>query len=195
MNVEMISGACLGIGLSAACGFRVFLPLLLVSVAGLTGHLDLGSGFGWMATWPAMVLFGTATLAETLGYFIPWFDHALDVVAAPLAVVAGIALSASQFVDFDPMWRWTLAIIAGGGAAGAVKGLTALLRAASTATTGGVANPVVSALEFLASLVTTVMALLVPLLVVALLIAGIGVAWWLLRRRRKPTPVSTTAPA
>lgn len=195
MNMEMVSGICLGIGLSAACGFRVFLPLLLVSLAGLTGHLGLHAGFGWMATWPAVVLFASATVAETLGYFIPWFDHVLDTVAAPLAVVAGIALSASQFVDFDPMWRWTLAIIAGGGAAGLVKGITALVRTASTATTGGVANPIYAGLEFLASLATSLLALLIPLLLVAGLIAlSFTAIWWRRRRRREPASVVQALP-
>ncbi|HEV2126715.1 MAG TPA: DUF4126 domain-containing protein, partial [Chloroflexota bacterium] len=62
----------LGIGLSAACGFRVFLPFLVMSVAARSGYLDLSSDFAWIGSYPALVAFGAATLVEVLGYYIPW---------------------------------------------------------------------------------------------------------------------------
>lgn len=184
MDFKLLVSVCLGLGLSAACGFRVFVPLLLAGAAARFGHLELGSGFAWMSTTPALVLFGTAALVEVLAYQLPWIDHLLDTMAAPAAVIAGIAVSASQFVEFDPLWRWPLAIIAGGGVAGLVKGTNVTARALSTATTGGLGNPLMGLLEFLASIVTSLLAMLAPLLaIVVLLAAGVFVLGWITRRR------------
>ncbi len=186
MDLQLLMSICLGLGLSAACGFRVFVPLLLAGAAARFGHLDLGTGFAWMSSTPALVVFATAAVVEVLAYHVPWVDNALDFISSPAAVVAGIAVSASQFVEFDPLWRWTLAIIAGGGVAGIVKGTTATARALSTVTTGGVGNPLIGLFEFFASLVTTVLAMLAPLIaVVALLVVGLFTVAWIARRRRR----------
>src|SRR5947209_5055832 len=86
---------CLGIGLSAACGFRVFVPLLVMSIASLSGHLSLAPGFAWIGTYPALLTFAVATILEIAGYYIPWLDHALDILASPAAIVAGTVATAS----------------------------------------------------------------------------------------------------
>jgi len=88
-----------------------------------------------------------ATVLETLAYFIPWFDNLLDTIALPTATIAGTAVMASTLLEMDPLWQWALAIIAGGGTASIVKGVSANTRLASTATTGGLANPVVTTVE------------------------------------------------
>src|SRR5438876_9605685 len=132
---------CVGIGLSAACGFRVFVPLLIMSIASLSGHLTLASQFQWIGTYPALIAFGVATALEIGGYYIPWLDHLLDTMATPAAIVAGTVVTAAIVTNTSPMLKWTLAIIAGGGAAGLVQGTTVLARGVSTATTGGLGNP------------------------------------------------------
>jgi hypothetical protein len=76
--METILGLIIGIGLSAACGFRVFVPLLGLSLAALTGHLDLSPGFEWIGSWVAFLAFATATVLEIGAYSIPWFDHLMD---------------------------------------------------------------------------------------------------------------------
>lgn len=184
-TTEIMAGLLLGVGLSAACGFRVFVPLLAVSVAGLTGWLPLGDSFRWLATWPALTVLGVATVAEVLAYHIPWLDHALDVIAAPLAVVAGTLLTAAQLADLDPLAKWALALIAGGGAAGAVQGSTTVLRAVSTAVTGGLANPLVATGEVMASMVTSVGTLFIPVFGLLVLVAMLGLAVVVLLRRRR----------
>jgi len=167
---EIIFTVCLGVGLSAACGFRVFVPFLIVSLAGLNGYLHLTPSFQWIASYPALVVFSVATLFEILGYFIPWVDHALDTIAVPLATVAGVLISVSVFTDINPLLKWTLAIIAGGGAAGVVQAGTVLLRASSTAATGGLANPLVAFIELGGAVIVALAALVIPVvLVVALL--------------------------
>lgn len=160
----------LGLGLAAATGFRVFVPLLVMSVAAYSGHLELGAGFDWVGTFPAMVVFTTATVLEIGAYYIPWIDNLLDSISAPAAVVAGSMVAASTFTDMDPLLRWSLAIIGGGGLAGLVKGTTTLARGTSTATTGGLANWILSTVEAGASLFLSVFAILVPLVTMAIVV-------------------------
>src|SRR5436190_19684327 len=134
--MEIFLSLCLGIGLSAACGFRVFVPMLIMSIASLSGHLSLAHGFEWIGSYPALIAFSVATCLEVAGYYIPWLDHLLDTIATPAAIVAGTIITASMVTDVSPLLKWTLAIIAGGGAAGMVQGTTVLARGASGITTG-----------------------------------------------------------
>src|SRR6476661_1991555 len=157
--MEQVLSICVGIGLSAACGFRVFLPLLVMSIASLSGHLALAHGFAWIGTYPALVSFAVATCLEVGGYYIPWLDHLLDTLATPAAIVAGTIVTASAVTDMSPFLKWTLAVIAGGGAAGIVQSGTVLTRAASSVTTAGLANPAVATLELGGATITSVLAL------------------------------------
>lgn len=187
MSMDTLLSVCIGIGLSAACGFRVFVPLLVMNIASLSGHLTLAHGFEWIGSNPALIAFSVATCVEIGGYYIPWVDHALDTIATPAAIVAGTLVTASVVGDMSPFLKWTLAAIAGGGAAGLVQGTTVVTRAASALTTGGLGNPVVSTLELGGALLTSVLAVVVPiaaLALVALLLLVFGRK--LFRRSRTP---------
>lgn len=185
--METALSVLVGIGLSAAAGFRVFVPLLVLSLAQRSGHLDVAAGFAWVGSDAALVAFAIATAVEILGYYVPWVDHALDVVATPAALVAGVVLTASVVTGLDPFLRWTLAVLAGGGAAATFQGLTAGARGISTLTTGGLGNPVVSTAEAGVSAGLALLAVAVPIVaflaVVALLYFA---ARRLLFRRRRP---------
>jgi hypothetical protein len=163
-------GIAVGIGLSAACGFRVFVPLLVMNLASLSGHLHLSSGFAWIGSYYATIAFSTATVAEVLGYYIPWLDHVLDIAATPAAIIAGTVATASMVIDMSPFLKWTLALIAGGGTAGLVQGTTVALRAKSSVSTAGIGNPLVSTLELFGSIITALLAILVPILCLALIV-------------------------
>ncbi|MGH7972059.1 MAG: DUF4126 domain-containing protein, partial [Limisphaerales bacterium] len=119
--METLLSICVGIGLSAACGFRVFVPLLVMNIAALSGHLHLAHGFEWIASYPALVALSVATCLEVAAYYSPWLGHFLDTIATPAAMIAGTLVTASMVGDMSPFLRWTLAAIAGGGAAGAVQ--------------------------------------------------------------------------
>jgi hypothetical protein len=170
--MEIVLSICLGIGLSAACGFRVFVPLLVMNIAALSGHLHLAHGFEWLGSYPALVTFSVATCLEIAGYYIPWVDHLLDTVATPAAVVAGTLVSASVIGDMSPFLKWTLAAIAGGGAAGLVQGTTVLARGTSTATTAGLGNPLVATAELGGALTVSILSLVAPVLA-AIVVAGL----------------------
>lgn len=175
---ETLLSIALGIGLAAACGFRVFLPLLIAGFAARTGHLPLAPGFDWLAGDGTLLALGAATVLEVLAYAIPWLDHLLDTLATPAAVVAGVVASAAVFVDLPPAARWAAAIVLGGGAAGAVQAGTVLARLKSALFTGGAGNIVVALLEFVGAALFAVLAILAPALV---LLALALLAWGLLR--------------
>ena len=184
--METILGLCLGIGLSAACGFRVFVPLLVMSIAAIMGIFEPIKGFEWLAMPSVCIALGFATLCEIGAYYIPWVDNLLDTIATPAAMVAGtlttMAVSSGEMSQFA---SWAAAIIVGGGTAGAVQLGTVAARGVSTATTGGVANPVVSTGEWVSALVISVLSFFIPVLVVIVLL--IGVVWavrWIRQKRR-----------
>jgi len=184
--METVLSLLIGIGLSAACGFRVFVPLLVVSIAANTGHLSLAKSFAWMGSDAALIAFAVATVLEITAYYVPWLDNLLDTVASPAAVVAGTIITASLVADLSPFLRWTLAVIAGGGVAGLVKGTTVLTRATSTATTGGLANPILATAELGGSVVTSVMSIVAPVAAVLLVlgVAGFVAVRWSKRREK-----------
>jgi hypothetical protein len=178
MLSETLLGIAVGIGLSAACGFRVFVPLLVMNLASLTGNLHLSPGFEWIGSDYATIAFGTATLAEVLAYYFPWLDHILDLIASPAAMIAGTIATASMVTDMSPFLKWTLAIIAGGGAAAIVQGATVALRTKSSVLTAGLGNPLVASAELGGSLFTALLAILVPILCLILIaLICIFVVW------------------
>ena len=178
--METILSVLTGIGVAAACGFRVFVPLLALGLAGRAGVLPLNDTFAMLGTLPALIALGTAAVLEVGAYYVPWLDHALDVVAAPAAVVAGVLASAAAIADLPPVLTWGIALIGGGGAAGLLHGATSLLRLKSTAVTGGLGNPVVSTGELIGALVTSALAVLVPVVSAVLLLV---VLVWVIRQR------------
>ena len=191
ITLETLASLGLGLGLAAACGFRVFVPLLVVSLGARFGYVPLATGWDWLATTPAALAFGSATLLEVMGFYIPWLDHALDTVAIPAAIVAGIVTSASVLTDLPPLLKWTAVIIGGGGLAALVQGSTVALRAASGATTGGLANPVVATVELAGSVITALAAVALPLFALFGVALALLVAFRLVGRlgARRP-PVS-----
>jgi hypothetical protein len=184
-SMEILLSVALGVGLSAACGFRVFVPLLGISIASMAGHIGLGDNFAWMASWPALIAFGTATVLEIAAYYIPWLDNLLDTITGPLAVLAGIMATASVVGDMSPLLRWSLALIGGGGIAALVQAGTTVLRAGSSGITGGLTNPILSTLELGSASLMTLLAVLLPLLAAVLaLMLGIVIVIRFRRHRR-----------
>lgn len=166
-----IISAFIGIGLAAATGFRVFMPMFAVSLASYLGWIPMNESFEWLAGLPTLITTGIAMVAEVLAYYIPFIDHLLDTISVPLATVAGSVMFASQFADIGTFPQWALALIAGGGTAAAISSGFAGTRAASTATTGGLGNSVVATTETAGAGLMTFLALAAP---VVAFIAAVG---------------------
>jgi hypothetical protein len=179
INLDTLISLMLGISLSAACGFRVFVPLLVMSAASVLGHIDLPSNFDWIESDQALLLFAAASVLEVAGYYIPWFDHILDVLSTPAAIIAGTIVTASTAPDtMNPLIQWTTALVAGGGAAGLTKGMSNILRVISTMISGGLTNPVIATIELGLAILLAVLAVSVPavalMLVIGLWLFAVG---------------------
>ena len=169
-NFEIILSVFLGIGLAAAVGFRVFLPLLVLSLAGYYDIIPLNESWHWVGSLTAVITMGVATLIEIFGYYIPWFDNLLDTIALPLATLAGTAVMVATISDLSPVVTWALAIIAGGGTAAAIKGNTSAARLASSTTTGGLANPILTTVETGTSIVMAIASIFIPIIAFILVV-------------------------
>ena len=159
-----IISAFIGIGLAAATGFRVFMPMFAVSLASYLGWIPMNESFEWLAGLPTLITAGIAMVAEILAYYIPFIDHLLDTISVPLATIAGSVMFASQFADIGTFPQWALALIAGGGTAAAISSGFAGTRAASTATTGGLGNSVVATTETAGAGIMSFLALAAPVI-------------------------------
>ena len=162
--MDSLLGIAVGLALSTAAGLRIFVPLLLTSLAARAGWLTLTPGMAWIGADTALIAFATATVLEVGAYYVPWLDNLMDSLATPAAITAGIVTTAAATPDLPPLVRWTLALVAGGGAAGLVHAGTALLRLKSSAFTAGAGNSVVATGELVGSVVLSLLALLAPLL-------------------------------
>ncbi len=203
-----IMALLVGVGLAAACGFRVFVPLFIASLAAngnvhIFGEIDLramlGADFEWLGSTPITVALGIATAFEIGSYYIPWLDNALDAVATPAAVIAGTFISGAMMPEMlgDGSFKWIVASIAGGGSAGLIQGASVITRGTSTATTGGIGNPVISTAELGGSILTAGLAILLPILAgILVLILMYFVIRTLVRffKRRSHMPHPNSAP-
>lgn len=167
-----IISAFVGIGLAAATGFRVFLPMFAVSLASYMNWIPMSESFQWLSGLPTLIATGIATVVEIMAYYIPYVDHLLDTASVPMATIAGSIMFASQFADIGTFPQWALALIAGGGTAAAISTGFAGTRAASTATTGGLGNNVVASTETAGAGIMTVLSMFMPIIafVVALVL-------------------------
>lgn len=168
---EMLFSIFLGIGLAAAVGFRVFLPLLVLSISAYLDWFPLSESWIWAGSLTSVITLSVATLVEIFAYYIPWVDNLLDTIAVPLAAIAGTAVMMATVSDLNPLVTWSLAIIAGGGTAAVIKGNTAAIRLTSSATTGGMANPIVATAETGSSILMSFISILfAPLAIILVLV-------------------------
>ncbi len=187
---QMVLSLTVGLGLAAAVGLRVFLPLFVLGGAARLGWVPLDGDFAWIASTTGLVTLGVATLAEVGAYYIPIVDNALDVIAGPVAFVAGVVSLAAVTTDLPPPVRWSIALVAGGGTAGLVQGLTTLARLKSTGLTGGLANPIIATVEWLGAGAVALIAVIAPFVAMTAIIGLL----LLFRSRRRGVLASSRRP-
>lgn len=188
-TLDLLTSIALGVGLAAAVGLRVFLPLLVLAIASYGGVVPLSDSFQWLATLPAIAMLAVAAAVEIAAYYVPGVDNLLDTLATPTALIAGTIAAAAVMTDLPPIVKWTTAVIAGGGAAGLTQGVTSLLRLKSTATTGGVGNSLLATGELGGAATLSLLAIFLPIVALVLVVLLVWLAVKLLRRvfsRRGP---------
>jgi hypothetical protein len=201
--LSIVIAVILGVGLSAAAGFRVFVPLLGAGIAVRLGWLTPGDSLAWVGSTPALVAFGLACVVELAGSLIPAVDHAIDALAAPMSAGAGSILMAVQMCDqlglgvseqlsgiegtreLSPLVLWSIAIIVGGGLALGTHAVAAAGRAGSTLMTAGLANPIYAAVESVTSVAATILAIAVPPCCLIMVIPALLVLILIVVRRRR----------
>ena len=187
---DVILALCMGLGLAAASGFRVFLPPFLLSIAVRADAVEVdltNTSLEYFDSNVAVILLGVATLAELAGYYVPWVDNLLDTIASPAAIIAGTGMTAIVLGGTDPVIQWSLAIIAGGGVTAAVQGATVVTRGVSTAITAGVGNPVVSTGENIACFILTILAIVLAPLAAILVVILIAMIVKKMVKKAKPS--------
>ena len=162
--IQLFLCICVGVSLSAACGFRVFIPLLVVSIGVHFFGIHVNEGLQWVGSWTALVVLSTATICEVFTYYIPWLDNSLDLINTPLAFLAGTILMSGILPELQPCLKWCMAGVIGGGAAGVVKATTTVLRSVSSVTTGGLGNNIVSTVENACSTTVSIFAFVIPVI-------------------------------
>lgn len=179
IDVQSITALALGIALAASAGFRVFVPLLVAGLASRFQLFHFADSFSWLASTPALISLGAATVLEIGAYYIPFVDNILDTIATPLAAVAGTLL-ATSVIPIDTEWmKWIIGIVAGGGGAGLVASGTGLLRLLSSKTTLGAGNAVVSTGENVAAVGGSVLAFVIPIIMAAIFLFFF---YWIIKR-------------
>jgi hypothetical protein len=183
LNKEIIVAVAMGIGLSASCGFRVFVPMLVASIAAKAGIFPAQEGFQWLGTWPAIFCFGTATVFEILAYYIPFVDNLLDTITTPLTIAAGTLLLTSVLPIDSELLKWSGGFIVGGGAAATIQGGSVLTRLASSKMTAGVGNPVVATGEHAAAIGTSILSLFIPVVIAIIIL--VLIAFFIIKFRNR----------
>jgi hypothetical protein len=196
--MEAVLAICAGVALAAACGFRVFLPLLALSIGAATGMLHPGANMAWVGSPPALIVLGVASALEIAAYYIPVVDHFLDTIASPAAVIAGTVAAGALIpgdIQLHPAIKWAAALIAGGGAAGVVQAGTVSARAVSGATTATVGNPVIATIENVSSIVLSILAIVVPIVAALLVIVTFVWVGRMIARWRRRRTIAVAAPS
>lgn len=188
--------ALLGLGLASATGLRTFLPLLMLALAAkfeLFG-VRLIDQMDWLVSWPAVGALGVATTAEFAGDKVPAIDHALNAIGYVTRPVAGAVAAGSVFWAVDPTAAAIAGIIVGAPAALAFNAAQTGVRVGSTATTGGLGNPIVSLIEDVLAVVTVFVAFLAPILIPIALIVLAVIVFRLANRIREGGAQRVRAP-
>jgi hypothetical protein len=188
MTTETIISIFLGIGLAASTGFRIFLPLFALSMASYFDVWNLNENWEWIGSLSALMILGIATAIEIFAYYIPFIDNLLDTIALPLAAIAGTAVMVSTVANLGPEITWALAIIAGGGTAAAISGASGATRLASTATTVGIANPVISTVETVTALTTSIVTIFLPIVGFVLVLLIVFIIFKIFKKIKKTSP-------
>lgn len=182
-----------GLGLAAAAGLNAYIPLLVAGVLIRLEVLDIGEPYDLLGSWPALVILGVLLAVELLADKIPGLDSVNDTVQTLVRPASGAVLFAGALAP-DSEWSQALGLIAGLVTAGSVHAAKATARPVANASTGGVAAPVLSTLEDIASFALTILAIFAPLIMLVAL-AALFLVFLRSWRKRRARRAATAEPA
>ncbi|AYF31999.1 DUF4126 domain-containing protein [Micromonospora tulbaghiae] len=189
--LEVLTGS----GLAASAGLNAYIPLLLMGLLSrYTDLVELPSGWQWLGNGWVVLILAVLLAVEVVADKVPVVDHVNDVVqtvvrptAGGLAFGAGAGSETVTVSDPDTFFsshQW-VPVVVGVFIALGVHLLKAAARPVINATTAGVGAPVASTAEDATSVVMSVVALLLPVLVLVFLVGLVLFVPWLFRRRRE----------
>ena len=186
--MELLLGIFTAFGLSASAGLNAYIPLLVVGVIAhyAPNTLILASPFDLLANPWILILLGVLVIIEMVADKVPAVNHINDLIQTIIRPVAGaiaFAASANVITDVNPV----LALACGLLVAGSVHTVkAAAVRPAVTATTGGAGNIPVSIAEDVIATVTSILAVLIPIIAGTLFIIFLVIVlWWWASRKQK----------
>jgi len=169
-------------GLSASAGLNAYLPLLLVAIFAKLDVIKLNAPFDALESWWAIGVLVVLLVIEFFVDKIPAVDTLNDVIHTLIRPAAGAVLfaaSANVVTDLSPVISIVLGILVAGG----VHVAKASARPVVTATTAGTGNSVVSVVEDVVAGVTSLLAILLPWVLMIVATTGIVLfLWWRLSR-------------
>ena len=180
---EAMLGLATAFGLSTSAGLNAYVPLLVVSLLSrFTTLVTLNPPYDALSSWWVIGTLAVLLVVETLVDKLPAADTFNDVVQTLVRPAAGAVLFAAttEAIDISP----PLAAVCGVVLAGGVHAIKAAVRPVVTSVTAGIANPIVSAAEDAVSLVASILAIVAPFLIAALILLTLAFfVWWYVRRR------------
>ncbi len=181
-----------GFSLSAACGFRIFVPFFVLCCATLLGYYTPHPDFAWLSSPLVAVALGLTMTFELATYYIPLVDELFDMVATPAAIGAGIVLAAAELGSLHSALRWLIALFVGGSIAGIIQLGTVSLRRQPLARTTTSTNLIVSTIELLGSSLLSILLLFTPLFAFLASVLFLGLAIWVIRySKSSPSKMGT----
>jgi threonine/homoserine/homoserine lactone efflux protein len=187
--------ALTGTGLATSAGLNAYIPLVLMGLlARFTDVVDLPSGWAWLSNGWVLVILGVLLAIEVVADKVPVLDHVNDVAqtvvrptAGGLAFGAGSTsktVTVSDPGSFFSSHQW-VPIAAGVIIALGVHTVKATARPVVNVSTAGFGAPVVSTIEDIASALMSVVAILLPVLVLIGIVLLVWFAVWVVRRRKR----------
>src|SRR2546423_7807996 len=169
------------VSLAACAGLRAWMPMLVVGLLARGGYAQLHPSFAFLARENALIVFGVATVLESLGDKFVVIDHFLDAIGTALRPAAGAVLASSMLPALAPLAATVLGLIVGGGTSFTVHAGKAVVRAKASLLLplhGGLGNAALSTVEDIISGIGLWVALHAPLLgFLITLLAVVGAVW------------------
>jgi len=153
----------IGLGLSAASGFRLFVPFAILSIFSISGIYNTTSTPYIFSSDLFLVIFIILSVSEVVLFYNPWIDNMLDLISTPASIFSGIILTYFVLYDTEIYLRLLISVILGGLVSLNVQLLTVKARSSTSIFSKGNGNQIVSTIENISSIFISILVLKFPL--------------------------------